>query len=186
MARLPYVTREMIAPDLQDAFDKIIERRGGGPITGGPTSMMIYSPQMNTLGTALNDYLVTDSVLSKKIIELGILLTARCWDNAQIWNSHAGAGRREGLSDALVDALRDKKTLPALAPDEAAAVNYANEYFRTRRVGQDNFQAAVDQFGPRGLVELTALIGYYGMLAFISNAFEVGVPANATEPLLPV
>ncbi|SVB82437.1 uncharacterized protein METZ01_LOCUS235291, partial [marine metagenome] len=47
------------------------------------------------------------------------------------------------------------------------------------------FQAALDQFGQQGFVELTTLMGYYAMLAFNANAVDLGVPhnLNGEEPL---
>ena len=91
----------------------------------------------------------------------------------------------EGLSDALVDAIRDKKELPVMAPDEAAVVNYGREFFRTQRVGDATFQAALGQFGAQGLTELTGLMGYYALLAFNANCFAIDLPAERTEAVLP-
>jgi 4-carboxymuconolactone decarboxylase len=107
-------------------------------------------------------------------------------DCRYIWNAHAARGRQQGLSDALVDALRDNKPLPSLPPDEAAVVNYGMEFFKTHKVSPGTFQAALNQFGARGLTELTTLMGYYALLAFNANAFEIDLPENRTEPLLPV
>ncbi|HCL24959.1 MAG TPA: hypothetical protein DHW65_01255 [Dehalococcoidia bacterium] len=85
-----------------------------------------------------------------------------------------------------MDSLRDKKELPALSPQEAAVINYGREFFRTHRVSQPTFDAAMEQFGLRGLVELTNLMGYYSCLAFNINAFDVGLPAELKESPLPV
>jgi hypothetical protein len=46
--------------------------------------------------------------------------------------------------------------------------------------------AALDQFGAQGLTELTTLMGYYALLAFNANAFEIDIPAQRTESLLPI
>jgi 4-carboxymuconolactone decarboxylase len=73
-----------------------------------------------------------------------------------------------------------------MSADEAAAVNYATEFFQTNKVSQKTFQAALDQFGAQHLTELTALMGDYAQTAFILNAFEVQLPEQRTEPLLPV
>ena len=115
-----------------------------------------------------------------------MILTAREMDCQYIWNAHAGFARAAGLSDVLVDSLRDKKDLPELTTQEAAVVNYGKELFRTRRVSQATFDAALNQFGNRGLAELTSLLGYYSMLAFNINAFDVGLPQEITEAPLPV
>ena len=65
-------------------------------------------------------------------------------------------------------------------------VNYGREFFRTRRVNQATFDAALAQFGAQGLVELTTLLGCYSMLAFNVNAFGVELPAERNEEALPI
>ena len=83
-------------------------------------------------------------------------------------------------------ALRNKAPLPLVPPDEEALVNYGREFFDTHRVSQPTFQAAMDQFGVQLLTELTTLMGYYAMLAFNMNAFEVDPRRGPDEPELPV
>jgi 4-carboxymuconolactone decarboxylase len=134
----------------------------------------------------LSDYLRNESSLPKRVQELAMLTAARAMDCRYIWNAHAASGRREGLSDALVDALRDNQPLPALAPDEAAVINLGMEFFKTHQVSQRTLQAALDQFGRAGLVELTTLMGYYAMLSFTANTVELDLPGSRTEAELPV
>ena len=86
----------------------------------------------------------------------------------------------------LVDALRDRRPLPDMAADEEAIINYGNEFFKTHKVSQPTFDAALKQFGAQYLVELTTLMGHYAQTAFYLNAFEAELPEQTTEPLLPV
>ena len=65
-------------------------------------------------------------------------------------------------------------------------VSYGQEFFRTHQVSQTTFDAALAQFGVRGLTELTNLMGYYALLAFNVNAFGEETPTRGPEPLLPV
>jgi len=44
---------------------------------------------------------------------------------------------------------------------------------RTHRVSETTFQALYARLGERGLVELTATIGYYAMLACTLNALDL-------------
>ena len=115
-----------------------------------------------------------------------MLLAAREFDCQHIWTGHAADGRSSGLRDEIVTALRDGSELIGLSPDEAAVVNYGREFFRTHRVSRSTFQAALEQFGLRGLVELTMLMGWYCMLGFTVNAFDTDLKPDTTEPLLPV
>lgn len=111
-----------------------------------------------------------------------MLLTARARDCLFIWNAHAPVARAVGLSDALIDNL----ALTELPADEAAVVDYGLELLRSNRVTQAIFDAALAQFGTRGLVELNSLIGCYAMLALNLNAFVVQLPDGTTEKRLPV
>ena len=186
MARVKSATRESVSDDQKEAFDAYVKQRGSIPTTG-PLSVMLNAPEMLLRGEHLRAYLRGDeSSLPESIRELAMLVTAREMDCQFIWNAHAGFGRKAGLSDDKVDSLRDKKPLNGLSPEESAVVDYCREFFRTHRVSQSTFDAALTHFGVRGLTELTTLMGYYSTLAFNINAFEVGLPADATESPLPV
>ena len=182
--RTPIVTRDMVPENLRDAFDT--ETAGsGGVVSSGPGSAMINSPEMRRRANSLVNYLRDESTLPKRIQELAMIVTARANDCPFIWNAHAAGARRQGISDAFVDALRDGQPLPQLAADEQAVVNLGQEFFRTRQVSQETFQAAFDQFGGQGLTELCTLFGYYALLAFNANTFMIDLPEERTEAVLP-
>ena len=186
MPRFPIASREKVPQDQVDAFDAIVSARGGGVPEFGPVAVQLHVPEIAQRGEVLRAYLRADgSTLPDNVAELAMITTARELDCQFIWHAHAAAGRRAGLSDALVDALRDKQELSALSSAESAVINYGREFFRTRRVSQITFDAALDEFGARGLVELTNLMGYYSVLAFNINAFEQ-LPPPSDEPFLPV
>ena len=185
MARIPIATRESVPETQQAAFDAMVERSGAVP-RNGPGSVMVHVPEAGRLANQLSNYLRNESTLPSKIQELAMLVVARELDCQHIWNAHAGSGRRAGLSDALVDALRDRESLPDLPADEAAVVKYGQEFYRTHHVSSGAFQAAQEQLGVQGLVELTMLMGYYALLAFNCNAFDTDLLSERTEPLLPI
>ena len=185
MARLPIATRENVPADQREAFDEMVSALGSVP-QYGPGSVMIHVPQAHKWATGLNNYLRNQSSLSNKVLELAMLVTAREMDCQHIWNAHAGSARSAGVPDALVDALRDKLTLPALAPDEEAVVNLGREFFRTHKVSRGAFQAAREQFGDQGVVELTLTMGNYTLLSFAINTFDSDLPPSRTERLLPI
>ncbi len=183
--RTPTTTRDMVPESLREAFDA--ETAGsGGTITSGPGSAMVNSPEMRRRANALVNYLRDESTLDKRIQELAMVVTARANDCQYIWNAHAAGARRQGIPDAFVDALRDGQPLPDLAADEQAVVNLGQEFFRTRQVSQETFQAAFDQFGAQGLTELCTLFGYYALLSFNANTFMIDLPEERTEAVLPI
>src|SRR5215468_5294640 len=171
MARLPLVSRDSVPEDQRATFDEMIRELGAIP-RYGPGSVMVHVPKAHRAATALNHYLRDESSLPKKVQELAMLVTARELDCQHIWNAHAASARKAGVSHALVDALRDRKELPGLAADEAAVIQFGREFFRTRRVSRGAFQAALEQFGRQGAVELALTLGNYSLLALMINSFD--------------
>ena len=185
MARLPVLTRDKAPEAFLDAFDAETADTGG-VVDSGPGSVMIYSPEMRRRANHFVGYFREVTDLPHKLQELAMLLTARHMDCQYIWYAHAARGREQGLSDTLVDALRDRKPLPEMPADEATLVAYANELFNNRRVSEETHQAAMEQFGARWLIELTTMMGYYTTLAYNANSFEIDLPEGGPEPELPV
>ena len=185
MARLPAATRESVPENQQDAFDQIVGNGGAAP-PYGPGSVMIHVPEASLRATALNQYLRNESSLPNKILELAMLVTAREMDCQHIWNAHAASGRTAGLPDEVVDGLREGEDLTGLAADEQAVIDYGRELFREHHVSRGAYQAALEQLGRQGLVELTLVLGNYAMLALNVNAFDTDLPPNRTEPMLPL
>ena len=185
MARLPIATKESIPAGQKDDFQEMVQRLGAVP-QYGPGSVLIHVPAAHKWATGLNNYLRNESSLPDKVQELAMLVTARELDCQHIWNAHAGSARSAGVPDSLVDGLREKRELGGLAPDETAVVDYGRELFRHHHVSRGAYQAALEQFGERGLVELTLIMGNYSLLAYAINAFDTDMPPNRTEPLLPI
>ena len=191
MARTPPPTTDSVPQDQMATFEEVLQMRGGSA-GRSPFSPMLNVPEMAKRALHLWHYLRGNGTdesslsLSQKTQELAMIVTAREMDCQFIWNAHADSGRRSGLPDALVDNLRDNKTIMDMAPDEAAVVHYGQELFRTHRVSQATFDATLAQFGVRGLAELTNLMAFYSTLAFNANAFGIDLPGDRTEPVLPI
>lgn len=184
MARIPAITREAVPEELRAVFDEVASEPNG--VGTGPMSILKNSPELARRSRPLFNYVRNESTVPQKLRELAMLLTARAMDCPYIWNAHVGLGREAGLSDALVNALRDRQTLPAVPKEEAAIIDYATELFQSRRVAPATFQAVLEILGSQGLVELTTLLGFYTMLAFNANAVELELPEHLAEPTLPV
>jgi len=180
MARLPVVSSDMVPEEFREAFGELTAATGGS-ITGGPGSFTINSPEMAKRRNHLTSYLRYETQFPKRILELAIITTARAMDCQYVWNAHAPAARKEGVADALVDAIRDRQPLPAMAPDEEAIVNYGNEFFKDHKISDATFNKALKEFGAQHLVELTTLMGHYAQTSFYLNAFEAELPDNVTE-----
>ena len=184
MARIDPPTRDQIREELRGLFDEVSAPPGG--VGTGPLSVLKHSPEISRRAVPLFNYVRNESTLPARIRELAMIVVARATDCQYIWNVHAPTGRSEGLSDALVDALKNRQPLPPMPPDEEAVINLGRELLATHRVSQENFQRAWEQFGTQGLVELTTLMGFFTMLALNANMVELDPPTEPTEPLMPI
>jgi 4-carboxymuconolactone decarboxylase len=184
MARIPAVNRNNINQDLVDVFDRLAPDFEG--IGTGPMSILKHSPEMALRATPLFEYVRNESSIPVKIRELAMLVTARVMDCPYIWNRHISIARDTGLSNELLDALRERNPLPETSQEELLIINYCSELLSTRRVQLDIFEEALKFLGRQGLVELNTLIGFYTMLAFNANSVELDLPVNLTEIPLPL
>ncbi|HLZ71600.1 MAG TPA: carboxymuconolactone decarboxylase family protein [Dehalococcoidia bacterium] len=181
MPRVPAITAKEQLPEAQrPIFAAIAESRGA---VGGPFPVLLNSPEVAGRVAHLGTYLRFESELSGVQRELAIITTAREWNCALEWGGHVQLARREGVREQAIDAVGRRAPLAGLTDEERLIVGYARELVGTRRVGADTFAAAHKALGDRGVTDLTATIGYYGMLACALNAFEVEPPAGA--PPLP-
>ena len=185
MARTPTVTRDKVEAQHREAFDRVTADNGDR-VDSGPGSVMINSPDMRERANNLVKYFREVSDLPQPIQELIMILTARHMDCQYIWFAHSARARQHGLSDELVDAIRDKKPLPELPADQDAVAKYVVELFTNHKVNQSTFDTVIGIFGAQRLTEITTMMGYYSLLAFNVNAFEVDVPTGGSEQLLPL
>ena len=72
-----------------------------------------------------------------------------------------------------------------MAEDEAVVLDFSVEVLTAPSVSEATFARAKQEFGERGVVELSYMIGFYGMIALVLRVAEVGTPDGST-PLKPV
>ena len=185
MTRIPLVTREQIAEKEKPAYDAFMLSRAGRPNIG-PYSLLLHMPEMAQRLEALRTYIRDESSLPPRLQELVMISVAREMDCAFIWYAHAAAARQAGVRGDVVDAIREKRPLANLEPDEQTVVDFTRELLQQRKVSRLTFDAATARFGQRGTMTLTNLIACYAVLSYNMNAYELQAPAHATEKPLPV
>ncbi len=181
MARVPEINkREDLPTEQQPIFDEIAASRGR---VSGPFKVLLNSPEVTRRIAHTGAYIRFESTLPDDVNELAVLATSRELDCQYEWTAHEPNARRAGVREEAIVAIRDRKAPQGLTPKEAVVVSYVQELLRDHRVSEATFQAALQRFGNQALTDLTATIGYYGMLACALNAFEV---EPDVPPLLPV
>ena len=183
MPRIPLpATRDDLEDDAQRAvWDKVVSGPRGRVI--GPLRAAIHAPDLARAWSALGESLRFGTSLGKRLSELAIIVTGRRWSAQVEWYVHAQAAADAGLEAAVIDAIRDGQSPPFTQPDDALIYDYARLLLRDGNVPATLHARVTQRFGVKGVVELTALVGYYSMVAMTLNAHEVPLPDGAVAPL---
>jgi len=181
MPRLPNLTkRDDIPPDLIEAYDRVAAARQG--VVSGPYGILLHSPELALRTALLGEYTRWNSVLTDRQTETAVLAMARQLDANVMWASHVKLGTEAGVPAATIEAIATRADVDALEPDEAAIVRFVRELSGpTHRVSTATFEAARTALGEQGVVDLTGLLGYYSLVGYTLNAFEVEPPAGSPE-----
>jgi 4-carboxymuconolactone decarboxylase len=183
MPRIPLVTEATMTPAQRRVHDAMVNGpRKSAPV--GPLAIAMHRPELAEAMSALGLVLRFNSGFEPRLREFTILFTGRFWDCQFEWASHESEARKAGLSDATIETLRAGGSRFDAA-DEQTIHDYASELLTTHFAADATYQRVVALFGVAGAVELTALIGYYALVALTLNAAEYGVPEGTTPPLPP-
>ena len=181
MARITQITtKDQVPADKTHIFEAITASRGQ---VSGPFAVLLNSPEVAGRAAHLGTYLRFESTLDAADRELAIITTSREFDCGYEWAAHARLAKEAGVRQEAIDVVANRGSLDSLTDDEALIVSYGRELFRDHRISDATFDAAKAKFGDQGVTELTATMGYYGMLACALNAFQVEPPPDA--PKLP-
>jgi 4-carboxymuconolactone decarboxylase len=127
------------------------------------------------------------SVVPPKLTELAIIMGARAWSAQYAWYVHRRAAVAAGLSEAVVQAIRDGRRPVQMRSDEEVVYNFCNELLTTRQVSDGTFQAARTLLGgDRGVVDLVGTLGAYQVVAMMMVVDRFPLPEGAAPELKPL
>lgn len=184
MARIPLPeTRDELDEAQRAVWDKVVAGPRGRVI--GPLRAAIHNADLACAWSALGETLRFGTSLGKRFSELAIIVTGRRWSAQVEWFVHARAAAEAGLEAETIEAIRDGRPPAFSQPDDALVYDYARLLLQDGSVPAALHARATARFGVRGVVELTALVGYYSMVAMTLNAHEIPLPEEAPLPLSP-
>lgn len=164
-------------------WDKVVAGPRGTII--GPLRAAIHNAELAACWSAMGEALRFNTSLPKRLSELAICVTGRRWSSQVEWWVHARVAAEAGIAPAILDAIREGRPPTFADATEALVYDFARALQHDGRVPDATYRAAVEAFGVKGVVELTALIGYYTMVSMTLNAHGVPLPDGEREPLEP-
>jgi 4-carboxymuconolactone decarboxylase len=179
MARLPDPL-STLTPEAKSVYDKITAKRG--QMRGGPFASLMHHPALAEKIGDLGEYLRFGATLPGDIREMAILITARSVNQAYEWVAHARIARTEKLPDDVIERIRTRGDLSAVAPryaKPARVIQHVLAYESIPQGLQDEVRGAL---GMAGLMELAILAGQYRMIAGVLFAFDSPLQEGAAPP----
>ncbi len=181
MSRIPLPTPETMSVEQRQVYENIISGPRGRLV--GPLRAAIHNPELAERWQKLGEILRFGTSLPPKLNELAIIVTARRWNSQIEWYIHADAARKAGLSQAVIDALKEADEPPFDDEAEVIVYEFARQLQQHGTVESIVYGRAVELWGAAGVVELTAVVGYYTMVSMTLNVHEIPMPDDQPPPL---
>ncbi len=184
MSRLPYLRYEDLNADGQAVWDGVIGSRGDGLVNSdggliGPFNAFVSVPQIGRHLSALGATIRFGTSIERRLTEVAILTVGARWKAEFEWWAHARMARQHGVPDAVVDAIGAGEDPPFTAEDERIIYAVASQLTSGGQVSAETYEQARGLVGDAGLVELVSLCGYYTLISYLLNAFDVPLPDGA-------
>jgi 4-carboxymuconolactone decarboxylase len=180
MERFPVLTKA----DLDETQRKLWDELTLGPrgfYTGGAEAQRLpdlYNawlqfPEFGELMIKFGDVLRTKAQLSGRFRELIVLTTSAMLGARVEFDFHVPFAQNEGLSDALIEAIRAGE-VPPFADDLERVVFEANvQLLRSAMLTDATREEAIALLGYRGVTELIATVTLYVVTAYTTNVARV-------------
>lgn len=153
-----------------------------GPI-GGPFNIWLRSPGIGDCVQRLGEEIRFRSSLPAKLNEMAILVTARFWTSQYEWFAHHRLALEGGLDPAIAQDIAQGRRPARMDADEAIIYDFSRELHETQDVSDTTYQAALDRFGERGVVDLITVNGFYTLVSMCLNVDRTPLPPGEPLPL---
>jgi len=142
----------------------------------GPFTVMLHNPTVGHPVQELGAVLRFRGSLSDRARELVILVVAAHWQSDFEWWAHERIGRDVGLGDAEIDALRTGAPVVVGDAVDQAACDAARAMVQDGDLADAEYAHVRAILGDEQLVEVTAIVGYYALLALQMRVFRIPAP----------
>jgi 4-carboxymuconolactone decarboxylase len=191
--RLPPPDPAAFTPEQKAAHERLASLRRGGHSQAsrqsvyasvgekatrleGPSSILLHSPVLSPVSSEFGLALRRESVVPTTAMEIAILTVAAAWKADYAFANHDAYAEKAGVPAPVIADLRAGRKPALTEVKDQLAWRVARAMLDARHV-PDALQAEMrETLGDRGAVELTALVGYYGMLCGLCATFDIEVP----------
>jgi 4-carboxymuconolactone decarboxylase len=181
--RFPQLTMADLTPEQKPLADEIMTYSSVG--IGGPYNIMLRSPVFLRRMLDLLHYLRWNTSLPLHLNEFAILIVGRRWRSQVEWYAHVPIALKAGLSQAIIDQLKQKKRPEGMKDDEAIVYDFCTELAASHQVSDATFERAKRILGEQQVVDLVAVSGVYVTVAMLLSVAEAMPPEGKELPFKP-
>jgi alkylhydroperoxidase family enzyme len=192
-ARVPRLRPEQLTDEQRRLYEELLNGpRAQGPqyfeltdadgVLTGPFNAMLASPRVGTVLQRLGVELRYHTDLPDQIRELVILVVAASLGSDFEWYAHESLARHYGVDDDAIIALRERRSPTLADPAQGAAYGLAVALLRGEDIPDERYYAMVRALGTSGVFDVSAIVGYYWLLAAQLRLFRVGLQAPVAGP----
>lgn len=185
--RAPPFPPDQMPPDVRALHDDMtavaeqqkayVSKREDGALVG-PFAPMLRFPKFGTPAWAYTKELLQNSKLPKPAKEVAILVTGAAFNARYELYAHERVAAQAGLSDAKIAAVAAGQRPADLTEEEQAAYDVAAALTAGKQLPESTYQRALQVFGEDQTAELVYLVGGYGLISMLLNAYDVSVPGR--------
>lgn len=180
MEGFPQVTKDKLDPQQRELWDELTLGPRGF-YTGGPDAERVpdlYNawlqfPEFGKIMLQLGDAIRARQDLPGRLRELIVLVTSARLGAMVEFDFHVPFARNEGLSQDLIDAVRDGRMPPFADEAERAAYEANVQLLETATLEPATRDKLVSLIGYPGLVQLFSAVMLYVVTAWTSNVGRV-------------
>lgn len=111
------------------------------------------------------------------------MFMGRHWLAEYEWAAHKPFALEAGVSNEVIDAIRDGKEPPFARRDEELVFAFLTQLHAQRKVDDILYQELVEEIGKDGVVDLVGIAGYYTLISMTIKVFEVPPPQGVALEL---
>jgi alkylhydroperoxidase family enzyme len=170
MTRVTLVEKEQAHPMVKELYGKN-EAKSGRVIN--LWKVMGHCPYIGLNFQRLGNSILKGEGLSPKLRELAILRVGSLAQSEYEFKQHTAIALQNGISQKQIDEIVDWAASEHFDERERAVLAYTDAVARDIRVRDETFARLRTFLNEEEIIELTAVIGYYGMACRILVALEV-------------
>ena len=161
MARVSFVEKGQGLPMVEDLYQRMENREQR---LLNLFKVLGHSPYIGLNWHRLGNSILTGEELPPRLREIAILRVGSLTKSDYEFTQHTNIGLSAGLTQEQIQAIHDWQSSPLFNEQERAVLAYVDEVERDIKVSDNTFTALKGFLSEHAIVELTVVIGYYGMV----------------------